>query len=376
MKTGVAYLPLHTGRAPRWLFNRMVELSGAIIEIMVMERGPHEVLRCLSNPFWFQALGCVLGFDWHSSGLTTTTCGAIKEAMKIKGKELNLLVAGGKGRTSRKTPEEIIHHCDSLGIEKGDHLVKISRLVAKVDSAGIQDGYQLYHHVLFFTPEGSWAVIQQGMHELHRYARRYHWLSETVHSFVESPHEAIVSPYRHSSILNLVAPESRRSRGGIVTLSKLPPEKLTGTIKKFDTLALPRQHPLRGENFHAQRLEKTLQKTYANPPPDFEHLLLTQGVGPKTLRALALLSELMFGDQPSFEEPEIFSFAHGGKDGHPYPVDLPTYHHSIEILNRCIQQAKIGRSDKIKSLKALYRFIKRNPTPSCESLSSSASAAS
>ncbi|RTZ91319.1 MAG: DUF763 domain-containing protein [Deltaproteobacteria bacterium] len=375
MKTGIAHLPLHGGKAPRWLFEKMVLLSGAILDLMVMDMGPEEVLKYLSNPFWFQAFGCVLGFDWHSSGLTTTTCGAVKEALKKRGPALGLYVAGGKGKTSRKTPDEITAVCDTVGYSHGDHLVQTSRLVAKVDSAGIQDGYQLYHHSFFFTRTGKWAVIQQGMHTQKRYARRYHWLSDAVTSFVDEPHKAILSPQRQETILNLIAHQSEASRNAMVTLSKQPPDKLTREIKKIDTLSLPRHHPVYAEAFRPGHLEKTLLKTYEVPPEDFEKLLLTRGLGPKTLRALALLSEVMFGKPPSFEEPAVFSFAHGGKDGHPYPVDMETYQNSIDILNRTIQQARLGRSDKIRSLKALANFMKRNPAPSGESRSSSFSSA-
>ena len=369
MKTGVAYLPLHGGKAPRWLFSKMVALSGAILELMVIEAGPDRVLEYLANPFWFQAFGCALGFDWHSSGLTTTTCGAIKVALKDRGKELGLFMAGGKGKASLKTPEEIARFCDAIGLTAGTRLIQTSRLVAKVDTSGIQDGYQLYHHAFFFTRRGRWAVVQQGMHQANRYARRYHWLSETVTSFVENPHNAILGNHREKSVLNLVDSESRGSQRSILALSTIKPDGLIQELKKVDTLSLPRHHPIYAETFHPDRFRKTLLKTYENPVESFERLLMTRGVGPKTLRALALLSELMFGESPSFRDPEIFSFAHGGKDGYPYHVDLETYQNSIEILHRCIQQARVGRSDKVKSLKALTRFMETTPAPSDESRS-------
>ncbi len=373
MKTGVAYLPLHGGKAPRWLFEKMVTLSGAVLELMVMDRGPDGVLRDLSSPYWFQAFGCALGFDWHSSGLTTTTCGAIKEALKQRGKDLGLFVAGGKGKTSRKTPEEILRHCENIGLSEGDRLIRTSRLVAKIDTAGIQDGYHLYHHTFFFTKSGKWAVIQQGMHDTNRYARRYHWLSDCLQSYVDNPHYAILAHHRHSSILNLVDRSSVTSRDVILSLSQTAPDRLIREINKIDTLSLPRHHPIYAETFRPGHLKKTLLKTYESLPESFENLLLTRGVGAKTLRALALLAELMYGTSPSFREPELYSFAHGGKDGHPYPVDLDTYQASIETLHRCIRQGRIGRTDKIRSLKALARFMKRNPAPFCESRSSSSS---
>ncbi len=365
MKTGVAHLPLHGGKAPRWLFEKMVTLSGAILELMVMDQGPDKVLDYLSNPFWFQAFGCVLGFDWHSSGLTTTTCGAVKEALKKRGLDMGLFAAGGKGKTSRKTPDEITSVCDTLGLSLGEALVQTSRLVAKVDSAAVQDGYQLYHHAFFFTRSGKWAVVQQGMHAGNRYARRYHWLSDAVSSFVDEPHKAILGNHRQETILNLVARRSRPSRDAMVTLAAQSPERLVTEIKKIDTLSLPRHHPIHAETFRPAHLEKTLLTTYETPPEGFEELLLIRGLGPKTLRALALLSEVMFGEIPSFREPAVYSFAHGGKDGHPYPVDLKTYQNSIDTLDRCIQQARLGRGDKVKSLKALAAFTKRNPAPSC-----------
>ena len=371
MKTGVAYLPLHGGKTPRWLFKKMVALSGAILELMVADFGAEKVLEYLSNPFWFQALGCALGFDWHSSGLTTTTCGAIKVALKTLGKDLGIFVAGGKGKSSLKTPEEISRLAEGAGISVGEQLIQTSRLVAKIDSAGIQDGYQLYHHVFFFTPKGKWAVIQQGMHETNQYARRYHWLSDAVTSFVDDPHKAILCSHCQKVVLNLVAHDSKASQQGILNLSHRPPDWVSHEIKRINTLILPRHHPIYGETFHPTYLEKALLQSYESLPKSFEDLLLTKGIGPKTLRALALLSELIYGSPPSFQEPEIFSFAHGGKDGHPYPVNLETYQTSIEILHHCIKEARVGRYDKIKSLKALASFMKRNPVPSDEPRSSS-----
>jgi hypothetical protein len=367
MKTGVAHLPLHGGRAPRWLFNKMVSLSGAILELMVMTWGTEKVLACLADPFWFQALGCILGFDWHSSGLTTTTCGAIKEAVRQRGNALGLFVAGGKGKTSLKTPGEIEQYCEKNGISEASGLVYTSRMVAKVDTSGIQDGYALYHHTFFFNREGSWAVVQQGMHSENRYARRYHWLKSHVTSFVDEPHSGIASPRKQEAILNLVAHQSAASRREMTQLACLGPDKLLREINCFDTLSLPRHHPVFAEKFHPERMQKTLTAAYEQSPDSFETLIGARGVGPKTLRALALLSELMFGTSPSFREPELFSFAHGGKDGHPYPVDLPAYQASIEMLETCLRQAKIGRTDKIKSFKALSLFMKRNPEPSDES---------
>ncbi len=354
MKTGTASLPLHYGAAPRWLFQRMKELAREISIFMVSEFGPEELLRRLADPFWFQAFGCVLGFDWHSSGVTTTACGALKEGLKDLSKELGLYVAGGKGATSRKTPDEISRACESASTE-AEPLVYASRMSAKVDSSAVQDGYGIYHHCFLFTESGTWAVVQQGMNEESRMARRYHWLSDDLRSFVCEPHKAVCCDRRRES-LNLVAKESERARDVCAKLSGERPEKLIAEMKKLKHLELPRRHEILVKDINPDRLGRTLTKTYERCPEDFQTLLGLKGVGAKTLRALALIGELAYGAPVSFRDPARFSFAHGGKDGIPYPVDRPTYDQSIEILRNGVNRARVGRTEREKAVRRLAVF--------------------
>jgi len=333
----------------------MVKLSRAILETMVSESGPEEVLRRLSDPFWFQALGCVLGFDWHSSGLTTTTCGALKESIKGIQPSIGLYICGGKGAVSRKTPDEIIESCETEGMAP-EPLVYASRMSAKVDSAAVQDGYQIYHHTFVFTPNGEWAVIQQGMNEETRYARRYHWLGGDVEDFVCEPHSAVCGGAAGQLTLNLVASESAPARSRTAELSHEKPEKLIGELKKLKSLNLPKRHQILISDINPDRLEKTLLSSYENSPGDFEGLLGVRGVGPATIRALTLLSEILYGDLASFKDPARFSFAHGGKDGIPYPVDRPGYDKTISILKKAIASSKMGRSEQLDAIRRLTKF--------------------
>jgi uncharacterized protein len=354
MRTGIAHLPLHYGKAPSWLFQRMKKLSREITLFIVDLYGVEEVLRRLSDPFWFQAFGCALGFDWHSSGVTTTVCGAMKEGLKGVDREIGLHIAGGKGGASRKTPLEISTICDQTSLD-GASLVYASRMSAKVDSACVQDGYQIYHHVFFFTRRGTWAVVQQGMNETTRYARRYHWLSEGVKDFVCEPHWAVCCDARTEG-LNLVADESEKARTAITTLSDESPELLISEGKKVNELYLPRQHPVPGATIRLERLEKIFVQIHERSPESFERLLGIQGVGAKSLRALSLISELIHGVKPSLKDPTRFSFAHGGKDGHPYPVDRTTYDKTIEVLHAAIEKAKVGDRDKMDAIRRLRAF--------------------
>jgi len=357
MKTGIAYLPLHYGKAPSWLFNRMKILGRQIILIMVEEFGPEEVLRRLSDPFWFQAFGCVLGFDWHSSGLTTTLCGALKEGLKDIGKEIGIFVCGGKGAVSRKTPKEIEDLADKRLIKVSpEGLVYASRMSAKVDSCALQDGYQLYHHTFILTCDGKWAVIQQGMNLEKGWARRYHWLSEELNDFVCEPHKAICCDQR-GKVLNMVAEESKSAREMSAILAKEKPDKVIEEFKIVKEMKLPSEHPVNYKDIHPENLKKILLKTYAEKPKDFEELLSMEGVGPKIIRALALISELIYGKEVSFRDPVHFSFAHGGKDGHPYPLNKKEYDLSIQILRECINKAKIGAYEKLNAFKRLGEFI-------------------
>lgn len=348
-RTGIANLPLHGGKAPRWLFQRMVRLAREITIVIVSEYGPQEMLKRMSHPYWFQAFGCILGFDWHSSGVTTTLCGALKEGIKGLEKDLGFYVAGGKGRTSRQTPAEIAKWGELISLNP-QPLVYASRMSAKVDTSAVQDGYQLYHHVFLFTTDGRWAVVQQGMNEETRYARRYHWLGETVTDFVNEPHAAILSENRGET-LNLVAGESHSARTTIteiVTTAK--PEKLLADMKHLQTLQLPAHHHIYVNDLHPDSLSKILISAYERQPQDFEQLLGLSGVGPKTIRALSLISELVHGVAPSYRDPARYSFAHGGKDGIPYPVDRATYDRSIQLLQKAIVSAKLDITDKKAAL--------------------------
>jgi len=353
--TGFASLPLHGGKAPPWLFGRMVRLSREIVIYLAGEYGTCEVLRRLSDPFWFQAFGCVLGFDWHSSGVTTTVCGAVKEALKDIDADLGFFAAGGKGGVSRKTPHQIAGVCDRLGRDARP-LVYASRTAAKVDSAAVQDGYQLYHHVFFFTAAGEWCVVQQGMNDANSMARRYHWLSESVTSFVDEPHEAVCCDARGDT-LNLVAHENDPIRQASAQLAAQPPELTLKAMAHVPELRMPARHLLLPElDIASPHLEKILVKTYERAPENFEALLGIEGVGPKTLRALALASELVHGTPAAMRDPARFSFAHGGKDGTPFPVDRNTYDKTIEIFNKAINRAAIDRSEKVAAFQRLATF--------------------
>jgi hypothetical protein len=354
-RTGYASLPLHHGKAPAWLFQRMVRLSREIVTFLATEQGAVEVLRRLSDPFWFQAFGCVLGFDWHSSGVTTTVCGAVKEGLRGLDHELGLFAAGGKGGTSRKTPGEVTGVCGHLGRDPHP-LVYASRMSAKVDSAAVQDGYQLYHHAFFFTASGDWAVVQQGMSDETRTARRYHWLSPEVTSFVDEPHAAVCCDVRRGG-LNLVAHESAGTRQACTTLAARPPEETLAVVDRIPQLALPSRHALLpGFDVSGRHLQSILLETYERPPADFEALVGRDGVGPRTLRALALASELVFGTPASTRDPARFAFAHGGKDGIPYPVDRRVYDRTIDVLGKALNRAAIDRSEKVRAFRRLAAF--------------------
>ncbi len=341
MKTGYADLPLHYGKAPRWLFSRMTKLGGAISELIVNEYGQEELLRRLSDPFWFQAFGCVLGFDWHSSGLTTTVCGALKIALKER--NLGVQVCGGKGSTSLKTPQEIENTNLNLTTRKIEELKKASRLSAKVDNALLQDGFQLYHHTFIFTEQGKWAVIQQGLNGT--WARRYHWLHSK--NLIEEPHSGFYSDHIQDSVLNLTAKESRQTR-----------EKSLEIVKEgeFKVLVMPKRHEIKSIDLDKRGIE-FLKKVHDLQPETYEDLLLVRGMGPKTIRALALVSNIVYGTEVSWKDPVKYSYAHGGKDGTPYPVDKSIYDKSIIFLEDVLKQAKLDKYTKLKALKRLNRFF-------------------
>lgn len=359
MRTGVAQLPLHGGRAPAWLFQRMTKLARELLRLLVEEFGPEEALTRLSDPFWFQAFGCVLGFDWHSSGVTTTVCGAVSEAVAGHEADYGFFVAGGKGRRSRRTPEQIRAFCDGSGLD-GEALVWRSRLTAKIDSAAVQDGYQVYQHTFLCTLDGTWAVVQQGMNEKTGMARRYHWLrSPAADDLVNDPHAAVCCDARHDDVLNLVAGENEPVRQRSIDLSRLDPDRLLRELNRVASLDLPRRHGIFLRDLNTDRLKSALLKTYETVPEDYAALLSVPGVGAKSLRALALVAELLYGTQATCRDPARFSFAHGGKDGIPYPVDRETYDRTIELLHTFTWRSRVDLSEKQEAFRRLTRWNER-----------------
>lgn len=355
MRTGTAHLPLHGGQCPAWLFRHMKALSTAIIEVIVEDFGTDEVLRRLSDPYWFQALGCVVGFDWHSSGVTTTVCGALKEGLAEIGPRAGLFMAGGKGRTSRRTPLEIADLADRYPIRgKAEDLIYASRMAAKVDSSAVQDGYQIYHHFFVFTQSGNWAVIQQGMNEGLRQARRYHWLGSLVDDFTVEPQAAICCDVINNT-LNLVSNQNDQLRSLSAQLACASPDQLLkelSAIQSGANLSLPRQHSIPRTSY----LQRSLQAAYEQQPQNFAALLETSGVGPGTLRALCLVAEVAYGVQPSYTDPVRYSFAHGGKDGFPFPVQEEDIRNSYTTLQRAVKKARLGNRDQLQALQNLARW--------------------
>ncbi|MBC7216884.1 MAG: DUF763 domain-containing protein [Candidatus Caldatribacterium sp.] len=352
-RSGFADLPLHGGQCPPWLFERMKRLGGHIIEAIVALFGPEEFLRRIADPVFFQSLGCLLGFDWHSSGLTTTLCGALKEAVRGKERDLGLYICGGKGGTSQKTPEEILRHSDRDSLSFGEALVTCSRLSAKIDNTAIQDGYTLYHHAFFFTASGNWSVVQQGMNPATHFARRYHWLGERVLDFACEPHSGICG-IREREVLNLVARESKPCQEGIVAMLRegfpVVRRYMESTLRH---LVLPKRHGIEAGDFDLSRIEKTVAAVCEKKPSQFLEVLGAPGVGEKTLRALVLTAEIVLGTPPSYTDPVSFSFAHGGKDGTPFPVDRRTYDATIDFLGQVVERMKVGISEKRKMYEQL-----------------------
>lgn len=365
MRTGIANLPLHGGKAPRWLFSRMVKLAEGIVEVIIEEYDQQELMRRLSDPFWFQALGCVLGFDWHSSGVTTVTCGALKEA--IDPQKHGLAMAGGKGKVSRSTPEQILKVGEvfNLTTTKLNGLKYSSKLAAKVDSAAIQDNHQLYHHVFLFDEKGNWSVIQQGLDPESTYARRYHWLSEHVTSFISEPHDAILGEHQLDRVLDMTAKDSIESQKISVDLVNDNPKK----FKSHFIAARPKYQqtldvwlPERTASEINLTMPKNinwgrLREAYEVQPKDYEELLALPGIGPATVRALALIGELIYGTEPSWRDPVKYSFTVGGKDGVPYPVDKPVMDRVTEIIKQGIDEAKVGDKEKLEAVQRLRKFV-------------------
>ncbi|CAL1518307.1 DUF763 domain-containing protein [Chitinophaga sp. MM2321] len=346
-----ADLPLHYGHVPPWLAKRMSLLGGAIVEAIVTDYGKGEVVRRLSDPCWFQALGCVLGMDWHSSGITTSVMGALKKALNPRSGELGIYICGGKGRHSRQTPAELMAIAERTGLP-GEQLVRSSKLTAKVDNTAIQDGFQLYLHSFILSDEGEWAVVQQGMNDASSMARRYHWHSSAFQSFTEAPHTFI---YGHNQglILNLTDLHADQTKAGIMQVLKEKPAHLLPEIRH---LLMPSHHDVRAENVNLKRLGSVLALAHDTNPANFEALLMLEGVGPRTLQSLTLVSEVIHGTPSRFEDPARFSFAHGGKDGHPFPVPIKVYDETIHTLREALDKARIGQSDKQDAIKKLSRL--------------------
>ncbi len=347
-RSGTADLPLHYGHVPRWLAERMSKLGLAITESIIAHYGKDMFLKRLSDPFWFQSLGCVLGMDWHSSGVTTSVLGALKRAINPLSKELGLYVCGGKGKFSRNTPQELRWYGDKNNLN-ADELIRSSKLVAKVDNTAIQDGYQLYLHCFIVSDNGNWTVVQQGMQDSNSSARRYHWHAQELRSFTETPHTGICGK-NQGQILNLTAQEARNSKKAILTLSKEKPSLL---LPEINQLVMPRHHDVKAKDVNLKKLGAMLWLTHEKQPKDFEDLLLLEGLGPRTLQSLALVSEVIYGTPSRFTDPARFSFAHGGKDGHPFPVLTKVYDETIDVLNNAIMRSKLGHSDKALAVKKL-----------------------
>ena len=364
-RAGSADLPLHGGRVPLWLADRMTRLGAVMAEAIVHEYGRDELLRRLAHPFWFQSFGCVMGMDWHSSGITTSVIGALKRGLTPLQNELGIHVCGGRGAHSRKTPGELVAIGERVGFD-GERLASASRLVAKVDSAAVQDGFDLYLHGFIVTDDGQWVVVQQGMNGESRYARRYHWLSEGLASFVDEPHSAIDGP-QQGTIVNLTDHRAEKSRGAqLELLDRLGPDRIVDELAVIEQpaeaapaepmlphLIMPAHHDVRPKDVHVRRLRGNLAAAADRAPKDFADLLLTPGVGARTVQALAMVAEVVHGAPYRFTDPARFSLAHGGKDRHPYSVPLKVYDETIRVLKSAVQSAKLGRDEELGALKRL-----------------------
>jgi hypothetical protein len=364
-RTGSADLPLHGGRVPRWLGDRMTRLGVLIAEAIVQDYGRDEFLRRLAHPFWFQSFGAVMGMDWHSSGITTSVLGALKRGLPPLARELGLHVCGGRGAQSRKTPDELVGVGERTGVD-GTALARTSRLVAKVDSAAVQDGFELYLHGFIVADDGKWVVIQQGMNEDLRQARRYHWLSEGLKSFVDSPHAAIEG-HQQGEIVNLADRRAAPSRiGQLDLLAGLGPDGIVRELAAVEGkpiaqpeqdflphLIMPAHHDVRQEDVNMRRLHGNLAAAADRGPADFEELLLVPGVGARTVKALAMVAEVVHGAPCRFSDPARFSLAHGGKDRHPFPVPIKVYDETIRTMRSAVRKGRLGRNEELQALKRL-----------------------
>jgi len=378
-------LPLHGGHAPSYLIERMVKLSGAIAKVIVNEYGEHEFLRRLSDPLWFQAFGCVLGFDWHSSGVTTVVTGVLKQSLTFE--DHGISIAGGKGKKSTQTKNEIPVLAEkyyNLSDSKIDRLLYVSKMTAKVDNAAVQDGYTLYHHAIFFDKNGDWSVVQQGMNAKDMTARRYHWLSDFAKAFISEPHSGIISNYKNLSALNMVSVDSNENQKVSLELATDNTQNLKSSVSKLILLKndllrinrtldnwMPKNSTNTSGNFFEDYSENEhyempgkldwnlFRKIYDIQPRNYEQLLSINGFGPAAVRALSLIGEIIYGTKASWQDPVKYNFAHGGKDGVPYPVARKTYDKSISYLSGAIEGAEIETQERLHALKSLAEFSKR-----------------
>jgi uncharacterized protein len=363
-RSGTADLPLHGGRVPPWLAERMTRLGTGISEAILYHYGHSELLSRLSDPFWFQAFGSVMGMDWHSSGVTTSVLGALKRGLNPRAHELGIYVCGGRGKQSRKTPDELRAVADRTGLD-GEALARTSRLTARVDNNAIADGFQLYLHSFVLARSGEWAVVQQGMNDDSGMARRYHWHSAAVRDFVCEPHTAIVGE-NQGTILNLVDAQAQPAQAAMLGIVRDQPVETLASIRK---LVMPQRHDVRAMDVDEKRLGAVLALAYERELRDFASLLLLEKLGPRTLQSLALVAEVIHGTPSRFSDPARFSFAHGGKDGHPFPVPLKTYDQSMSVLRNALDRAKLGNADKLEGFRRLdgfVRTIERNAAPEAD----------
>ena len=350
-RSGVADLPLHGGRVPQWLAERMTKLGTAITETVIQDYGTSAFLSRISDPFWFQALGSVMGMDWHSSGITTSVMGGLKRGLAPRADELGIYICGGRGRFSRNTPRELRLIAERRGFD-GEALVRTSRLTARVDNNAIADGFQMYRHSFVVTANGEWAIVQQGMSDRSGMARRYHWHSASVRDFVAEPHTGIVGK-NQGTIMNLVDAQAKPAQTALLGLTH---ENPVTTLRAARHLRMPDHHEVRAENINLKRLGAVLAVAYERDLHDFAELLLLENLGPRTLQSLALIAEVVHGAPSRFSDPARFSFAHGGKDRHPFPVPLKTYDESLNFLRTSLDAAKVGDKEKADGFSRLERF--------------------
>ena len=352
-RSGTADLPLHGGRVPQWLAERMTKLGTAITEAIIYHYGSSAFLSRLSDPFWFQALGAVMGMDWHSSGITTSVMGALKRGLAPQADELGIYVCGGRGRFSRNTPQELRSIAERRGFD-GDALVRASRLTARVDNNAIADGFQIYLHSFILAANGEWAVVQQGLNDRSGMARRYHWHSAALTDFVAEPHTAIVGE-NQGLIMNLVDVQAKPAQGALLEIAREKPE---ATLAAARHLRMPEHHEVRAQNIDLKRLGAVLAVAYDRDLREFAELLLLESLGPRTLQSLALIAEVVHGTPSRFSDPARYSFAHGGKDRHPFPVPLKTYDESLNFLRTSLDKAKLGGIDKLDGFRRLESFVR------------------